>query len=193
MRTDRQKEIIEVALGLIDEKGIQGLTIKNLARKIGITEPAIYRHFDSKTDILIAILDSYSNNTENIFKNEMNDNFTAIEKIDHLFTKHFAAFSAKPSLVAVIFSEEIFRNEAVLVDKISEFIGKNDKMLTNILAKGQSDGEIRSDISAQHLATIVMGTLRLFVKKSRFQDYSDNLPSEGKKLVVSIKLIITKQ
>jgi len=192
MRTERQIEITEVALDLINEKGIQGLTIKNLAKKIGITEPAIYRHYDSKTDILIAILDSFSNNTKNIFKNELNDNCTAIEKIEHLFTKHFAAFSANPSLVAVIFSEEIFRNEPVLVDKITELIGNNDKMLCTILAKGQSDGEVRTDISAQHLSTIVMGALRLFVKKSRFQEYSDSLPSEGKKLVESIKLIIIK-
>ena len=43
---------MESALGLIAEKGIQGLTIKNLSKKIGISEPAIYRHFDSKSSIL---------------------------------------------------------------------------------------------------------------------------------------------
>ncbi|MBT4968054.1 MAG: TetR/AcrR family transcriptional regulator [Bacteroidetes bacterium] len=60
MQTDRQKEIVEVALELITEKGIQGLTIKNLSKKIGISEPAIYRHFDNKIQILISILELVS-------------------------------------------------------------------------------------------------------------------------------------
>ncbi len=123
----------------------------------------------------------------------MSNNCCAIDKIEHLFTKHFASFSAKPSLVSVIFSEDIFRNEPVLVKKISELIEKNDKMLSSILSEGQENGEIRTDISAQHLSTIVMGTLRLFVKKSRFLDHTDSLPSEGKKLVESIKKIIIKK
>lgn len=193
MKTERQIEIIEVALELISEKGIQGLTIKNLSKKIGITEPAIYRHYDSKTDILIAILDSFSKNTEQIFKNELDNSSTAIDKIEHLFTKHFAAFAEKPSLVSVIFSEEIFRNEPVLVEKISEVIKRNDNMLISIITSGQENNELRTDISAQHLSTIVMGTLRLFVKKSRFLESSKSLPAEGKKLADSIKRIIIKE
>ncbi len=41
--TKRQKEIIQVSIELISEKSIQGLTIKNLAEKLSITEGAIYR------------------------------------------------------------------------------------------------------------------------------------------------------
>ena len=192
MQTERQKEIIEVAFKLISEKGIQGLTIKNLAKKIGITEPAIYRHYDSKIDILIAILEFFSNNTEQIFKNVLTNSDKAIDKIEHLFTKHFTSFSATPSLVSVIFSEEIFRNEPILIDKISEVINKNDRILTTIIISGQKNGEIRTDIKAKHLSVIIMGSLRLFVKKWQFSAYSYNLPKEGKRLFESIKLLIIK-
>ncbi len=193
MKTERQQEIIDMALELINEKGIQGMTIKNLSKKIGITEPAIYRHYDSKTDILIAIIDSFRENTENILENELNNNSSAIEKIEHLFTRHFAAFSAKPSLISVIFSEEIFRNEAVLVKKIYELNEKNDLMFISIISEGQKNGEIRTDIPAQHLSTIVMGTLRLFVKRASFLEYSESLPQAGKKLIESIQRIIIKE
>ena len=36
-QTDRQAEIILVALELINTKGIQGLTIKNISKEIGIS------------------------------------------------------------------------------------------------------------------------------------------------------------
>jgi len=192
MQTKRQKEIIVVALELISEKGIQGLTIKNLAKKIGITEPAIYRHYDNKIDILIAILDLMKSNTEQIFNKELNNDNKAIDKIEHLFTKQFASFSDTPSLVSVVFSEEIFRNEPILIDKISGIIGKNYEILTTIITDGQKNGELRIDIEAKHLSTIIMGSLRLFVKKWQFSGYSYNLPKEGKKLFDSIKLLIIK-
>ena len=54
--TDRQVEIIEAATRRIDQYGIQNLTIKNLASDINVTEPALYRHFKRKDDILLILL-----------------------------------------------------------------------------------------------------------------------------------------
>jgi AcrR family transcriptional regulator len=192
MSTERQKEIVDAALELISKNGIQGFTIKNLAKKIGITEPAIYRHFDNKIHILITILEFFKNNAEQIFSSELNNNNKAIDKINHLFTKYFVSFFAKPSLVSVIFSEEIFKSEPMLSDKIAELIARNDKILTQIITSGQQNGELRTDIEAKHLSIVVMGTLRLFVKKWQFSNYSFNLPEEGKKLFNTIKLLIQK-
>lgn len=48
--TVRQKQIIQQSIQLIADKGIQGLTIKNISKSIGISEPAIYRHFDNKNN-----------------------------------------------------------------------------------------------------------------------------------------------
>ncbi len=191
MLTDRQKEIVETALGLIAEKGIQGLTIKNLAKNIGITEPAIYRHFDNKIHILITILDLFRKNSEQIFNNEIS-NSNAIDRIEYFFLKHINVFSSKPSLVSVIFSEEIFRNESILIKKIAEIISKNDKILTEIIKSGQKNGELRTDIEAKYIATILMGSLRLCVKKWQLSEYSYSLTDEGKQLLKSIKLLIVK-
>ena len=63
--TKRQTEIINVSIDIIAERGIQNLTIKNISKSIGISEPAIYRHFDTKMDILLAIL-SYFKQTNSI-------------------------------------------------------------------------------------------------------------------------------
>jgi AcrR family transcriptional regulator len=71
MKTERQQEIIDVALDLISQKGIQGLTMKNLSKEIGISEPAIYRHFENKIEILLAVLDLFRDSTREIFEKEL--------------------------------------------------------------------------------------------------------------------------
>ncbi|MDD4227231.1 MAG: TetR/AcrR family transcriptional regulator [Mariniphaga sp.] len=193
MQTERQQEIISTALDLISEKGIQGLTIKNLSKKLGITEPAIYRHFENKIQILIALLDLLKQNTSVIFEAELNSDETAVLKIERLFEKHFKSFAETPSLAAVVFSEEMFRNEEKLTDKISEVIEANNKTLLAILKQGQQNNEIRSDIDAEHLVIFIMGALRLFVKKWQFAKFTFNLQKEGNKLIQSVKLIISKK
>jgi AcrR family transcriptional regulator len=192
MITERQQEIIETALGLINEKGIQGLTIKNLSKKLGITEPAIYRHFENKIQILIALLDLLKRNTSGIFESELNSDEPTVQKIERLFEKHFKSFAEMPSLASVVFSEEMFRNEELLIGKISEIIEANNKILLTILKYGQQKSEIRSDMDAEHLVIFIMGALRLFVKKWQFSGFAFNLESEGTKLIESVKRLISK-
>ena len=190
IKTDRQKEIMVAALELIAGKGIQNFTMKNLSKKIGITEPAIYRHFENKIEILISILDNMVRNSGSIIEQELNFEGEAIVKLEHIFSKHFETFSNTPALVSVIFSEEIFRNEPTLIQKVMEVMDKNDVVITSIVQSGQKNDEIRTDTDAKHLSIMVMGILRLFVKKWQFSSYSFSLQEEGNKLFESIKLLI---
>ena len=188
--TDRQKEIIDVSLQLIAENGIQGLTIKNIANKIGFTESAIYRHYENKIQILIAILDYFKENSDSFFLKETQRVESSIIKIERLFLSHFNRFTSKPSLVAVIFSEEIFRNETVLVEKIQEIMKSNTQSLTSIIETGQKNNEIRTDIEATYLSTIVLGSLRMFVKKWQMSNFSFDLIGKGSEFINSIKILI---
>jgi AcrR family transcriptional regulator len=48
---------VEQATALFAREGYDRVTIKQLAAACGITEPALYRHFDSKEAIYVAVLD----------------------------------------------------------------------------------------------------------------------------------------
>ena len=51
----RQKEIIEEAISLIEPTGIAGLTTQALSAADEISEPALYRHFSNKAEIIRAM------------------------------------------------------------------------------------------------------------------------------------------
>ena len=190
--TERQQEIINVSLALITESGIQSLTIKNLAKRIGFAESAIYRHYENKIQILLAILDFFKRNTEQLFSNQLNSNENALVRIEKLFVTHFRKFTNTPSLVAVIFSEEIFRNEKQLSTKVAEIMNLNIASLTTIIKDGQQKGEIRNDIEASHLATMILGSLRMFVKQWSMADFKFDLIAKGAELINSVKILLQK-
>lgn len=192
MFSERQAEIIEKSIGIIANKGIQGLTIKNLSKEIGISEPAIYRHFESKTAILVAILSTFQDMAELLNEMMSNSEDTAIEKISFLFGKMTEVFMETPSLVSVIFSEEIFKNELVLKNKITGILNKQQETIESIFSKGQENNEIRMDISFQNMALIVMGSLRLLVKNWDLNNYHFDLKSESTVLINSFEMMFRK-
>jgi AcrR family transcriptional regulator len=189
----RQIEIINASLQLISESGIQSMTIKNLAKRIGFAESAVYRHYENKIQILMAILNMFKQNSDQFFDAQLNSDDNSIAKIESLFINHFNKFAQNPALVTVIFSEEIFRNEVELSTRVSEIMEKNIKSLDAIIQQGQANSEIRSDIESFDLSTIILGSLRMFVKQWHISNFSFDLNERGRHFIESIKLLTQPQ
>ena len=185
--SERQKEIIKASLELIAEKGIQGLTIKNLSKKIGLAESAIYRHYESKTQILIAILDSISEQTT---PNGSTKVESVINHLEQKLRNNFQTFTANPALVSVIFAEDLFQNEALLVEKTKAKVEKSISEVAKLIKVGQQKGEIRNDIDSEQLAIMINGSVRMLVKQWKMSDYSFDLIQKGDELINSMKLLL---
>ena len=68
---EREEKILKAALQLFSEKGYKGATTKALARKAGINEALIYRHFSEKSELYTAILQRKLKDTEQDFLPEL--------------------------------------------------------------------------------------------------------------------------
>jgi TetR/AcrR family transcriptional regulator len=54
--TDKEKSIIEAATSLLGERGVDGATTAEIARRAGVTEKTLFRYFPSKRDLVKRIL-----------------------------------------------------------------------------------------------------------------------------------------
>ncbi|MCK5742469.1 MAG: TetR/AcrR family transcriptional regulator [Chlorobi bacterium] len=193
MYSERQKQIIEESIQIINDKGIQGLTIKNLSHAIGISEPAIYRHFDSKKDIMSAILNSFQFEMGEILsKSDESELESAFDVIAMFLNMIFEKLSTNPALVSVIFSEEFFLNEEYLSDKVFEIFKMKESIMIELIRQGQADGEIKKDSDADMLALVILGSLRMLTKKWKMSNYEFNLKDEGKKLILCMNGLLKK-
>lgn len=59
-----KQRIIENALILFSEKGYEAVTVANIADKVGIKAPSLYKHFKSKQDIFESILNELQSRYE---------------------------------------------------------------------------------------------------------------------------------
>jgi AcrR family transcriptional regulator len=188
MQTERQVQILKLSMKLIANKGIQGFTIKNLSNELGISESAIYRHFENKTAILISILDNFKEMVSITPPLLAESNTTAISKVEFLFSRMIEIFIEQPTIISVIFSEEIFINDVVLKGKIMEIQNINQSRIEDIIEKGQTENNVRTDVDKSTLALIFIGAFRLLVKRWYLTNNNFDLKEEGAKLISSFKL-----
>jgi AcrR family transcriptional regulator len=52
---DLRKSLVSTATKMVTEDGIEGLSLRKLAEKIGVSRTAAYHHFTDKNDLLCAI------------------------------------------------------------------------------------------------------------------------------------------
>ncbi len=56
--TERRAAIIDTAIRLFSERGFRGVTTRELAAAVGVSEPVLYQHFPSKRDLYTAIIET---------------------------------------------------------------------------------------------------------------------------------------
>lgn len=55
-RPDTRDRILDAALEVFSEYGFEGATVRKIAAKVGVSDPALYAHFKSKKEIFEALI-----------------------------------------------------------------------------------------------------------------------------------------
>ncbi|MBT4477893.1 MAG: TetR/AcrR family transcriptional regulator [Flavobacteriales bacterium] len=190
--TERQIEIIDASKDLIGRKGIQNLTIKNLAKKMSFSEPALYRHFKDKTEILKSLLLFHREIIKSGIFKILNSDQSSLEKFQEILKFKFDHIKKNPAIVMVIFSENSFQYSSVLSSIVSKIMKQRSKKIIELLKEGQKNNEIRDDIDPEQLATIIMGGIRKTILNWKLEGFKSDLNLEGEKLWITIEKLIKK-
>jgi AcrR family transcriptional regulator len=188
--TARQVEIIEAATKLIGEKGIQNVTTKHLAKEIGFSEPALYRHFKNKTDILVSVLEYFREKTRAGLDPLLSKQETGLEKVHQLIKYQFNMFATNPAVIMVIFAETSFQYDKKLSATVSKLLNQKKQLVLKILAEGVEDGSVRNDTDIEQLTSIILGSMRFNVLQWRLSNFDFDMNKKGEELWKTLKLLI---
>lgn len=178
--TARQIEIMVAATKRIDKFGIQNLTTKSLAADIGLSEPALYRHFKGKNEILFNLLEYFKQEMQNRIKHiTFPENETAGNRLRKVFESQLTTFAKKPAIVSVIFAESIFHYDESLSNKVAEIMDfMNDSVKKNIIS-GQEAGTYSKMLNPGTITTIITGGMRMAVMKWKLSGNKSDVIKDG--------------
>ncbi|MEJ2718871.1 MAG: 3-hydroxyacyl-CoA dehydrogenase NAD-binding domain-containing protein [Deltaproteobacteria bacterium] len=152
-------KILEAATELFGRKGYHGSTIENITRAAGISRGALYWHFESKSDVLGAVVERLQKEYLDRFIEEtLQAGPKASDRLRRIF-KFNARFAVEHTdLIHCLrtLSLELSPSEDVHSRAFFDIVTKQRNFLVRILTDAQQEGVIRSDIDATMLAAIIL-------------------------------------
>jgi len=187
--TPRQFEIIEAAGKILTSSGVSGLTIKNLAKEMQFSESAIYRHFGSKEEIIVAMLNFLADSIDSRLTNAIRSSDPE-EKFKELFHEQISFFKNNPHFVVAVFSDGLMEESQLINETLLKLMNIKTKHLMSLVIEGQQKGVFTNAITTDELIHIIMGTFKLQMFKWRIADFQFDITRSGDNMVHSILTLI---
>ena len=170
----RREQIVDAARKLIIRYGSEHVTVRRIAKQVGISEAAIYRHFKSKRDILSLLVDHIDDDFLRDFTTVSTRERSPLETLGSMLKGHLSAIERRRGISFQVFAEIISLGDKKLNRRVSETIDKYIGCLKSILSEGIRTGEVREDIDLEATATIIFGTIQGLVNIWALSNYGFN-------------------
>jgi TetR/AcrR family transcriptional regulator len=160
----RQQQIIEAAAKLIFKYGSEHLTVKRIAREVGISEAAIYRHFTSKKSILSFLIGHIEGILlADISREGAGSESVTLDTVERTLRNHFSAIDLRKGISFQVIAETISLGDKSLNKKASQAISRYIAALRELLAEGVKNDAVRRDIDLDAAATMLFGLIESLV------------------------------
>ncbi|MHA1128494.1 MAG: TetR/AcrR family transcriptional regulator [Alphaproteobacteria bacterium] len=178
---ERKKEIVETAIRLAAECGPDRLTTESLAKEIGISQPAIFRHFPAKSDIWEAVGDRICT-----LMGESGDLIEATGPTDRLRKMMAAQLSfieSTPAVPAILFSRELHSENEKLRAFFAGLMAQRHKRLSQLFANGIKSGEFNKNIDPDDSAYLVLALIQGLAMRWSLNKRDFDLVEAGRKML----------
>jgi AcrR family transcriptional regulator len=158
---DLSRALVSAALALVDAKGADAITLREVAAAAGVTHAAAYRHFADKTALLAAVAEEgYRQLTAHVAKPFGADTRGPKARIRTLAASSVAWALEHPSRYRVMAGPRL--NEDGRFPSLEAAIAETFAFFVAEIESGQKEGVFRKE-PARHLAVALWVTMHGFV------------------------------
>ena len=153
----RQEQIKKAVLEIIADEGLHNMSTRNLAKKIGLTEGAIFRHFPTKRDIIKGIMDDVANDLIGSLRNIVLSPIKAEDKLFNYLCRNVMYLKENRGITILLFSEAAHLGDKELKEKLNQILSEQKQFIIKIVKDGISEGVWDKNVNAEDVAIIYMG------------------------------------
>lgn len=156
----RRRQIAEAALDVMSANGLRGLSIAAVARRVGLTPSAIYRHYTGKDQVLDAALEhlrqTFLGNVAAV-RAETDD---PLERLRRLVQRHLAFFMQNIALPRIIFSDETIAAHSERRARVYRLVRGYLDAIADVVRDGQARGLLGRRIDPDTASLLFLGMVQ---------------------------------
>ncbi len=153
----RQEQIKKAVLDIIADEGLQNISTRNLAKRIGLSEGAIFRHFPTKRDIIKGIMDDVANDLIGSLRNIVLKPEKAEDKLFKYLCQNVKYLKENRGITMLLFSEAAHLGDKELKEKLNQILYEQKQLIIKMVKDGISEGVWDKSVNADDVAIIYMG------------------------------------
>jgi AcrR family transcriptional regulator len=185
----RQEQIKQAVLDIIHTDGLKNLSTRNLAKKIGMSEGTIFRHFTTKQDIILAIIKDVQDEFIGSLRTIANSKHEPEERLNDFLCKTVEYLTENKGITMLLFSEASHNNDVTLKTNLEQIFNNQKKLVSKIILDGIALGQWDESIAVENVAMLYMGipvSLNIELVLSGGEFHIDNFCSKMMQLLMKI-------
>lgn len=171
----RKETLIITAISIINENGFQGLSTREVAKREGISESTIFKHFKSKNDFILAILEHFSQYDKAMMESTLVRDLTPKGMILHLIDTYLIYCENYPEITAILQSYNSLLHEAELKEEVLSISFSRARAVKSLIEKSIEAREIDPKVNSESLTDIILGTIQEIILKWRMMGFDFSL------------------
>lgn len=155
----RKEKIVISAIELLEEEGMNGLTTKNIAKRQQVTEPALYRQFEGKQDIINSIMEEFGSFDERIQETIGQSELWGKASLLFYTERYAELYENYSELSTILLSMDLYFYDNVTRARMTEILTNRKEFLTELISKCRQDLRIAEQVTDEELASIIQGVI----------------------------------
>ncbi len=167
----RRQQIIDVIRHIISSKGIEYVTISEIAARIGTSKTAIYRHFKSKRAILSLLIDNIEETLMEALDRAMVSD-DPIQNLKNVLLAHLAYARERRETSFIVILGAMQFSDMVIRRKISHLIQKYLRKIEKMLSSAMELRLVKDTINPKIAAITFLGLIQSAVTVWSYKNFN---------------------
>ena len=159
---DKRQQIMKAAERLFTGRRLHEITLDDVVKEAKVGKGTVYRHFENKDDLFFQVATSGFDELCELLSRETPGKESFQDQLLNVCGQIADFFSRRRQLFRMMQSEDarLLFCKGSMRDRWQEQRNKLVLAVATILERGAKEGKIRNDISAEVMATLLLGMLR---------------------------------
>ena len=163
---DRRAVTVEAVVELAAEQNPSDITTAAIAKRMGLTQGALFRHFQNKDAIIQAVMQWVAERLLSRTEKAVQAASSPLAALEAMFMAHVEFVVEHPGVPRMLFGE-LQRAEQTAPKRMAQtLIRRYGERLHRLLEQGKACGELDAQLDTEASATLFIGTIQGLVMQS---------------------------
>ncbi len=158
-KSPRRQQILEALARELEIRPGARITTARLAKVVGVSEAALYRHFPSKAKMFEALIEFAEESVFGLANRIVGEESDATRRCERILTMLLAFSDRNPGITRVLLGEALVGEHERLRARVSQFFDRLETQLKQVLREGEQVTDLGLRASVAAIANLLMAVV----------------------------------